>query len=81
MSKPTLCHTCHSYEKEIFTRSGESFGICHSIAVATKVALDSATILGQDGIVYTEAYFGCVYWRENNGVLIDTSKIVKDNLK
>lgn len=80
MPKPHFCHTCTFYEKNIFTRVGESFGICHNVAVATKLAVDGRSVLGEDGIIYTEEYFGCVYWREGDGTLIDTSKIVKDKL-
>jgi len=81
MSKPKFCHTCVSFEKGIFTRVGEKFGMCHNVAVKSKVALDGENIIGQDGVIYTEEYFGCIYWRENNGVLIDTSKIIKDKWK
>lgn len=75
-----FCKSCHSWEKGIFTRAGESFGLCHNVAVATKVVVDGNTVLGEDGSIYTEEYFGCVYWRENRGSLIDTSKIIKENL-
>lgn len=71
-----FCHTCHSYEGGIFTRAGESFGVCHNISVSTKIVLDGNTILAEDGIIYTEEYFGCIYWRENNGTLIDLGKTV-----
>jgi len=81
MPKPHFCHTCTFYEKNIFTRTGESFGICHNVAVATKLAIDGKTVLGDDGIIYTEEYFGCIYWRENDGTLIDTSKFSKDKLR
>lgn len=80
MSKPQFCHTCIFYEKEIFTRHGdEKFGICSNVSVSMKVALDGATHMEEDGTFYTEQYFGCIYWRENNGVLIDTSAIIKKN--
>lgn len=72
-----FCKTCHYYEKGIFTRAGESFGVCHNIAVATKVAVDGESVLGGDGIIYTEEYFGCVYWRADEGRILDIRDTIK----
>ena len=66
-----FCKSCHFYEKNIFTRVGESFGLCHNVSVANKIAIDGSTVLGEDGSVYTEEHFGCVYWRQDGGSLID----------
>jgi hypothetical protein len=80
MSKPHFCHTCIFYEKDIFTRTGDKFGICSNTSVAMKVALDGKTHLEEEGTFYTAEYFGCIYWRENDGTLLDINKTIKDEL-
>ena len=42
---------------------------------------DGESKLMQEGTLYTEADFGCNYFRENSGVLIDMSAIVKKDLE
>jgi len=78
MSKPTFCCTCVQWEKDIFTRIGEKFGICHHVIVETKVIQDRETKINEDNTLFTESYFGCVYWREGNYVLIDLNKEIKE---
>ncbi len=77
MPKPHFCSTCLFYEKDIFQRTGDSFGICHNTTVAMKVALDGKSHLEEGGTFYTADYFGCIYWRETDGTLIDINKILK----
>lgn len=72
-----FCINCSFYEKEIFTRAGESFGVCHNVAVATKVLVDGKTVLEEDGAIYTEEYFGCVYWRNHEGGLFNIKNVSK----
>jgi hypothetical protein len=72
-----FCINCSFYEKGIITRAGESFGICHNVAVATKVLVDGQTVLGEDGIIYTEEYFGCVYWRNHGPRILDLKDVMK----
>lgn len=72
-----FCINCSFYEKGILTRIGESFGICHNVAVATKVLVDGKTVLGEDGSIYTEEYFGCVYWRNHGPGLLDLKEVLK----
>ena len=38
-----------------------------------KIALDGKTHLNEDGALWTEAFFWCVHWRENDGALIKFS--------
>lgn len=72
-----FCITCKFYEKGILSRAGESFGICHNAAVATKVLVDGKTVLGEDGVIYTEEYFGCVYYRNHEPGLFGINEILK----
>lgn len=77
-----FCLSCHSWEK-IFTRATGEFGICHNPAVKDKVGMDddNKTNMEDDGVLYTESYFGCIYWRENAGGLFGTDKYADDVLK
>ena len=82
MPKPHFCKYCHFYQKEVFTRAGyEKFGICNNVIASSQMVQDTTTIYSENSVVYTEQYFGCVHWRDNPGVLIDVSAIVKDQLK
>lgn len=70
-----FCISCSFYEKGIISRAGESFGVCHNVAVATKVLVDGKTVLGEDGVIYTEEYFGCVYWRNHGPRILDLKDV------
>jgi len=72
-----FCINCSFYEKGIITRVGESFGLCHNVAVATKVLIDGKTVLQEDGSIYTEEYFGCVYWCNHGPGLFGIKEILK----
>lgn len=72
MSK--FCQTCIHWEKDIFTRLGGKFGICHDLLATDKIIQDRETKLTEDGTTYTAEYFGCIYWRENDGSLININK-------
>ena len=75
-----FCQTCVSWDRIAERISGDVFGICNNVGVSMKVALDGKTKISEEGTLWTCEYFGCIYWRGNTGVLIDTSKIVKDLL-
>ena len=77
MPTPHFCQTCIYYEKNIFTRTGESFGMCKNVEVSMKVAVDGKSVMEEDGAIYTEEYFGCIYWRGNGGTILNISNIVK----
>lgn len=72
-----FCISCSFYEKGIISRAGESFGICHNVAVATKVLVDGKTVLAEDGVIYTEEYFGCVYWRNHGPRILDLKDVLE----
>lgn len=78
MSK--FCNNCINWEKVIPQVSGDNFGICQDISVAMKVAMDGKTHLGEEGALWTEQYFGCIYWREDDGSLLSIDDIVNDDL-
>jgi hypothetical protein len=69
-----FCCTCLHWEK-IAPVSGDQFGICQDVGVAMKVAMDGKTHLAEEGTLWTEAYFGCIYWRENDGSLLSLNDI------
>lgn len=71
-----FCNKCIQWEKVTPQLAGSNFGICHDVSVAMKVALDGKTHLGEDGAFWTEAYFGCVHWRENDGSLLGFDDII-----
>lgn len=72
-----FCCKCIHWEK-VDLIAAESFGVCDNVSVATKVALDGKTHLGEEGTLWTEAYFGCVYWRQNDGSLLNFEDIIDD---
>lgn len=80
MPKAKFCCTCIHWEKNIITRVDEKFGICHDVIASSKVFQDAETRLNEDSTVFTEAHFGCVYWRENDGSLFSTDDIVKKEI-
>jgi hypothetical protein len=75
-----FCCTCIHWEK-VAPIAGDAFGICHDVGVSMKVALDGKSNLSEEGTFWTEAYFGCVYWRENDGSLLSINEIVEDELE
>lgn len=78
MPKPHFCHTCIFYEKDIFSRGADSFGVCRNVEVSMQVVSDGKSQLEEEGTFYTSKYFGCIYWRENDGTLIDINKTLED---
>lgn len=68
-NKAKFCTTCHHWEKDVFKSAGDTFGVCHDVVASSKVKQDSEAKINE-GTVYTESYFGCIYWRENDGVLV-----------
>lgn len=72
---PTFCNKC-IYWEPVFKKSGDAFGLCKNDEVIDKVIADSATELGEDNTLFTQSWFGCVHFREHNGVLIDLSKLI-----
>lgn len=74
MSK--FCCTCIYWEKVIPQIGGDDFGVCHDETVAFKVALDGKTKLGQDGMLSTQGYFGCIFWRQNDGSVVNFKRII-----
>ena len=67
-----FCNTCQFWEGPVFQRSGDDFGQCHQVMVHSKVTTETKTVLEEDGTVFTEAFFGCVYWRDKgNNFLTD----------
>jgi hypothetical protein len=74
-----FCCTCIHWEKDIFTRVGEKFGICHDVVAPGKIVMDTNTTLNDETILYTEEYYGCIYWRENDGSLLNFKYIINKN--
>lgn len=73
-----FCCTCIHWEKDILTRVEEKFGICHDVIAPDKVIQDRETKINEDNTLYTESYFGCVYWRENDGSIIKFKSTPKE---
>lgn len=77
MSK--FCLDCAHWDK-VAPIAGDAFGICLSDAVGMKVALDGKTKLGEEGTLWTSAYFGCVHWAmETNNSLIDLDEVINQD--
>lgn len=81
MPTAKFCCTCIHWEKDILIRTTEKFGICNDVIASSKIIQDRETKLNEDNTVYTEAYFGCIYWRENDGSLLSIDDVVKDEIK
>jgi hypothetical protein len=77
MSQAKFCCTCIHWEADIFTRVGEKFGACHDVIAPSKIVQDRETTINDKTILYTEAYFCCNYWRENNGSLMAIHNAIK----
>lgn len=73
-----FCCTCIHWEKDVLARVGQSFGICDEPIVTSKVMQDTDKHLSEEEVLYTDPYFGCIYWRQNDGSLFGTDKIVKN---
>jgi hypothetical protein len=74
---PKFCNTCIHWEKLHPTVS--SSGICHSADVSLNVKMNYSDMnMDAEGTLWTEPYFGCVYWRENDGSLININKTITD---
>jgi hypothetical protein len=73
-----FCKTCTAWAKAVFTRGDKSFGICNNNDVALRVSMDTEqrAMLEDDGVLYTDEYFGCVFWREKNNILFDLGDII-----
>ncbi len=69
MSK--FCNSCIQWEK-LAPIDGDAFGVCHDVGVSMNVALDGKTHMEEGGTLWTSAFFGCVYWAENDGSLLST---------
>ena len=72
-----FCCDCTHWEK-VTPIAGDAFGMCHSVEVGMKVALDGKTKLGEDGTLWTSAYFGCVHWRKIISLIVDFKDIIDD---
>lgn len=71
-----FCRLCHSWEF-VGKKDGSDFGVCHNPAVPNNLAVEGKTFSTDDGTLWTGEYFGCVYWRENEGRLLDVEEIIK----
>ncbi len=76
MAEPTFCCTCIKWNKIVPTE-GSGLGICESIEVASKIVVEGRSTLCENYMIWTEPYFGCIHWRNNNGVLVSTDKYGK----
>lgn len=70
-----FCCDCIHWEK-LTPISGDSFGICHSVEVSMKVALDGKTKLSDGGTLWTAAYYGCVQWRNRGNEIVNFDDII-----
>lgn len=73
-----FCKNCISWDGELFRRVNESFGLCEDSAAGSKIIADSVGKLQDSQAVYTEAFFGCVYYRDKPQVLINITNVLKD---
>ncbi len=79
MSK--FCCTCIHWDGAIIHRAGDEFGICKDIVASSKIIQDRETKLNEDSTLYTEKFFGCVYWRDSFESIIkigDSKRLKKD---
>lgn len=54
-----FCNACEYWEKNVFTRAGDQFGVCQHPVAGTQVIQDRSTKLNDETILYTAAFFGC----------------------
>jgi hypothetical protein len=67
MSK--TCSDC-VYWEFVYESLGERFGICSEVMVQFKIKVDIDDEIDQKAI-YTEQYFGCNHFRENDGIVTE----------
>ena len=73
-----FCEKCLFWEHVAKKVSGEDFGICKDVTVNDKVALDGKNTLGEEGMIWTNAHFGCIYFRDRKSKeLMNISDILK----
>lgn len=65
-----FCKNCIHWEANILTRAGENFGICDHVVVGTKVIADTERRIVDNGTIYTEEFFGCVYFECKPNLLV-----------
>lgn len=69
-----FCKHCIYWEKDIIDRGGDKFGICDNVLVPPSLLVDTKTEVNETETVYTEQWFGCIYFSEGNA-LIDLSEL------
>lgn len=72
-----FCKNCIHWEANILNRAGENFGICDHVVVGTKVIADTEKRIIDNGTIYTEEFFGCVYWSGKENSLLSINKTIE----
>lgn len=72
-----FCCNCTNWEN--VKGSKDSQGICHDVMVASNVTIEHEKTFTQDGQLWTNGYFGCIYWRENDGSIVDFEDIIDED--
>lgn len=71
-----FCYTCINWEK-VDNDANDSFGICHDVIVGMKVSVEKEDST-EEGELWTNGYFGCIYWRENDGSIVSFKDIIDE---
>ncbi len=76
MAKSSFCKNCIHWEGELFRRIKEVYGICDHPLVLGMIMLDTQKALHEEKALYTEQFFGCIHFQENDGSLFSTDEII-----
>jgi len=73
-----FCNTCYCWEK-VGPQAVNVLGACHSEEVKLKVHLDFPNIdRDEEGQLWTDQFFGCVHWKQNDGSLVSINKTLRN---
>lgn len=73
-----FCKNCVHWEKNIFSRIGEKMGVCHESQVESKIMKAQQEDEDLPCTLFTSEWFGCIYFREGQYVLVDINKTLKE---
>lgn len=74
-----FCKECTHWECVV--KDSNSKGICKNTGVALNVGLDIDKVVITGATLWTAPYFGCIYWEEDDGTLLDFDDIIDEDGK
>lgn len=75
-----FCTDCIHWER-LHPKPSTEKGICSDGSVAMHVAIEEGSGMIESGTLWTSPYFGCVYWRDNDGSLLNFDDIIDEDGK